>query len=162
MNFTRTPAYFQVTGHAIQLQPIVANLSAAVKSEGVSDIAPKAPQVQLPKAFSGLESPDPTGSNYGVWATPSGTRNADGSPSSDVPSKLTIADLYDRVLHNQYSLNSVWTLIAGALVYFMQLGFAMLESGFSHANNSSHTFAMTLMVFIIGTAAYWVSGFALG
>jgi hypothetical protein len=36
-----------------------------------------------------------------VWATPSGTPNADGSPSGDIPSKLSIADLYDRVLHNQ-------------------------------------------------------------
>lgn len=126
--------------------------------------APVAPanQPPLPSYFSGLKGPDPTGSDYGVWATPSGTPNADGSPGGDIPTKLTIADLYDRVMHNQYALNIVWTLIAGALVYFMQLGFAFLESGFSRAKNASHTFAMTLMVFIIGTAAYWVYGFALG
>lgn len=58
-------------------------------------------QPALPSYFSGLKDPDPTGSNYGVWATPSGTPNADGSPSGDIPSKLSIADLYDRVLHNQ-------------------------------------------------------------
>jgi Amt family ammonium transporter len=124
--------------------------------------APSTAQPSLPGYFSGLKSADPTGNNYGVWATPSGTPNADGSPGGDVPSKLAITDLYDRILHNEYSINIVWTLLSGALVYFMQLGFAFLESGFSRAKNANHTMAMTLMVFIIGTAAYWVYGFALG
>jgi ammonium transporter, Amt family len=126
--------------------------------------APAVPQNQtaLPPYFSGLKAADPTGANYGVWSTPSGTPNADGSPGGDVPGKLGNAELYDRILHNQYSINIVWTLLSGALVYFMQLGFAFLESGFARAKNANHTMAMTLMVFIIGTAAYWVYGFALG
>ena len=66
------------------------------------------------------------------------------------------------MLHNQYSINIIWTLLSGALVYFMQLGFAFLEAGFARAKNANHTMAMLLMVFIIGTAAYWVYGFALG
>jgi Amt family ammonium transporter len=119
-------------------------------------------QPALPAYFSGLKAADPTGTNSGVWSTPSGTPNADGSPGGDIPSKLGTGDLYDRILHNQYSINIVWTLLSGALVYFMQLGFAFLESGFSRAKNANHTMAMTLMVFIIGTAAYWVYGFALG
>jgi Amt family ammonium transporter len=119
-------------------------------------------QPALPSYFSGLKAADPTGSNYGVWSTPSGTPNADGSPGGDIPSKLGISDLYDRIQHNQYAINIVWTLLSGALVYFMQLGFAFLESGFARAKNANHTMAMTLMVFIIGTAAYWVYGFALG
>jgi ammonium transporter, Amt family len=124
--------------------------------------APPAAQPALPSYFSGLKSPDATGANYGVWSTPSGTPNAGGSPGGDVPSTLGIADLYDRILHNQYSINIIWTLLSGALVYFMQLGFAFLEAGFARAKNANHTMAMTLMVFIIGTAAYWVYGFALG
>ena len=131
--------------------------------------APAAPAAQaapnqpaLPSYFSGLKAPDSTGSNYGVWSTPSGTPNADGSPAGDVPSKLGTGDLYDRILHNQYSINIIWTLLSGALVYFMQLGFAFLEAGFARAKNANHTMAMLLMVFIIGTAAYWVYGFALG
>ncbi|HTT19126.1 MAG TPA: ammonium transporter [Candidatus Sulfotelmatobacter sp.] len=130
---------------------------------------PAAPAVQatpsepaLPSYFSGLKAPDSTGSNYGVWSTPSGTPNADGSLGGDVPSKLGIGDLYDRILHNQYSINIIWTLLSGALVYFMQLGFAFLEAGFARAKNANHTTAMLLMVFVIGTAAYWVYGFALG
>ncbi|HTQ39657.1 MAG TPA: ammonium transporter [Pirellulales bacterium] len=124
--------------------------------------AATAAQPALPAYFAGLKDPDPTGANYGVWATPSGTPNADGTPGGDVPSKLGITDLYDRLMHNQYALNIVWTLLSGALVYFMQVGFAMLEGGFSRAKNANNTVAMTLMIFVIATAAYWAYGFALG
>jgi hypothetical protein len=80
----------------------------AQQQPGAAPVA-TANQPPLPSYFSGLKGPDATGNNYGVWATPSGTPNANGSPSGDVPSKLTIADLYDRVMHNQYALNIVWT-----------------------------------------------------
>jgi ammonium transporter, Amt family len=131
--------------------------------EPASSAAPAAAgKPDLPGYFSGLHDPDPTGANYGVWPTPSGTLNPDGSAAGDVPSKLGPPDLYDRIIHGQYSSNIIWTLLSGALVYFMQLGFALLEGGFSRAKNANHTIAMTLMVFIIGTAAYWVYGFALG
>lgn len=134
--------------------------SAAPAATPTAQATPSQPA--LPSYFSGLKAPDSTGSNYGVWSTPSGTPNADGSPSGDIPGKLGIGDLYDRILHNQYSINIIWTLLSGALVYFMQLGFAFLEAGFARAKNANHTMAMLMMVFVIGTAAYWVYGFALG
>src|SRR5580658_3217117 len=119
-------------------------------------------QPALPGYFAGLKQPDPTGANYGVWPTPSGTPNTNGTPGGDIPNQLTVANLYDMILHGQYASNIIWTLIEGFLVFFMQLGFAMLESGFSRAKNANHTFAMTVMIFAIATAVYWVYGFALG
>ena len=47
----------------------------------------------------------------------------------DDPSKLTTIDVYDRVVHNVYSINMVWVLFAGFLIMFMHLGFAMIETG---------------------------------
>src|SRR4029453_15759150 len=61
--------------------------------------------------------PDPTGGASGVWATPA----SDGK--GDVPEQLKPTDLYDRIVHNLYSINYVWVLIAGFLVMFMQAGF---------------------------------------
>src|SRR3990170_1750612 len=58
--------------------------------------------------------PDPTGGASGVWATPA------GDAKGDVPDQLKTGDLYDRITHNIYSINIVWTLIAGFLVKFMQ------------------------------------------
>ncbi|MFL5311916.1 MAG: ammonium transporter [Myxococcales bacterium] len=62
---------------------------------------------------------------------------------------------------NTVSINFVWTLVAGFLVMFMQLGFAMVETGFTRAKNASHTMTMNFMVYGIAMLAYWVVGFAL-
>ena len=100
--------------------------------------------------------PDPTGGKSGTWTTP-----ADPGGDGD-PKKLSTADVYDRVVHNLYSINMVWTLIAGFLVMFMQAGFMMVETGLCRAKNSSHTSAMNLMVYPLGCLAFWVYGFAIG
>ncbi len=59
------------------------------------------------------------------------------------------------------SLNVLWVLIAGALVFFMQAGFALVETGFTRNKNVVHTMMMNLMVFCIGALGYWLVGFAL-
>jgi ammonium transporter, Amt family len=58
------------------------------------------------------------------------------------------------------SLNIMWMLIAGFLVFFMQAGFALVETGFTRAKNVSHTMMMNMMVFCIGAIGYWLVGFA--
>ncbi len=56
----------------------------------------------------------------------------------------------------------VWVLLTGFLVMFMQAGFACVETGLCRAKNSSHTFAMNLMIYPLGCISFWVYGFALG
>src|SRR5262245_47229781 len=58
------------------------------------------------------------------------------------------------------SANVLWVLIAGFLVFFMQAGFALVETGFTRAKNVSHTMMMNMMVFCIGAIGYWICGFA--
>jgi ammonium transporter, Amt family len=59
------------------------------------------------------------------------------------------------------SINIMWMLIAGFLVFFMQAGFALVETGFTRAKNVSHTMMMNMMVFCIGAIGYWLLGFGL-
>lgn len=59
------------------------------------------------------------------------------------------------------SLNILWVFIAGVLVFFMQAGFALVETGFTRAKNVAHTMMMNMMVFCIGALGYWLTGFAL-
>ncbi|MCI0396406.1 MAG: ammonium transporter [Chloroflexi bacterium] len=59
------------------------------------------------------------------------------------------------------SLNVLWVLLAGFLVFFMQAGFALVETGFTRAKNVAHTMMMNMMVFCIGAIGYWLTGFAL-
>ncbi len=56
--------------------------------------------------------------------------------------------------------NVLWLLLAGFLVFFMQAGFALVETGFTRAKNVAHTMLMNMMVFCIGAIGYWICGFA--
>ena len=100
--------------------------------------------------------PDPTGGAAGVWATPA------GDAKGDVPSALSLTDLYDRVTHNLYAINFVWTLVTGFLVMFMQAGFMFVETGLCRAKNAAHTSAMNFLIYPLGCLGFWAYGFALG
>ncbi|MDD4202598.1 MAG: ammonium transporter [Candidatus Omnitrophica bacterium] len=62
---------------------------------------------------------------------------------------------------NQVAINSMWTLIAAFLVFFMQAGFALVESGFTRAKNACNIMMKNLMDFSIGSIVYFVIGFAI-
>ncbi len=89
------------------------------------------------------------------------TGNASDITVSDAKKGLTIGDLANQVGQNKIALNIVWTLITGFLVMFMQLGFALLETGLARAKNANHTMMMNLAVYGIGMFAYWLCGFAI-
>ena len=55
----------------------------------------------------------------------------------------------------------VWTLVAAALVFFMQAGFAMVETGFTRAKNAVNILMKNLMDFSMGSIVYWAIGFGL-
>ena len=48
----------------------------------------------------------------------------------------------------------VWFLIGAALVFFMQAGFAMVETGFTRAKNAGNIIMKNLMDFCIGTVVF--------
>ncbi len=55
----------------------------------------------------------------------------------------------------------VWFLIGAALVFFMQGGFAMVETGFTRAKNAGNIIMKNLMDFCIGTVVFMIIGFSL-
>jgi Amt family ammonium transporter len=60
----------------------------------------------------------------------------------------------------QTNADYVWTLVAAALVFFMQAGFALVEAGFTRAKNAINIMMKNLMDFSMGSLAYWAIGFA--
>jgi len=60
-----------------------------------------------------------------------------------------------------FSLNTVWVLIAAALVFFMQAGFALVEAGFTRSKNTTNILFKNLMDYVIGTIVFWAIGFGL-
>ena len=65
------------------------------------------------------------------------------------------AEIMDYVNENVYG---IWFLIGAALVFWMQAGFAMVETGFTRAKNAGNILMKNLMDFCIGTIVFSVLG----
>jgi len=72
----------------------------------------------------------------------------------------TVLSNAEAVAGVQTHLDYVWTLVAAALVFFMQAGFAMVESGFTRAKSAVNIMMKNLMDFAVGSIAFWAVGFA--
>jgi len=59
------------------------------------------------------------------------------------------------------AFDAVWLLLCGALVFFMQAGFAMVETGLTRAKNAGNIIMKNLMDFSAGALIYWAVGWAL-
>ncbi|MGW8272141.1 MAG: ammonium transporter, partial [Thermodesulfovibrionales bacterium] len=79
---------------------------------------------------------------------------AQAAPEGESPAPVRAEDV-------QTNANYLWTLVAAFLVFFMQAGFAMVESGFTRAKNAVNIMMKNLMDFSMGSLAYWAIGFGI-
>jgi len=80
---------------------------------------------------------------------------AEADTVADTPQ---VAELLSRA---KIALDTVWVLLAAFLVFFMNLGFAMVESGLCRAKNAVNILAKNFIVFAIASLAFWVLGWGL-
>jgi ammonium transporter, Amt family len=84
--------------------------------------------------------------------------------AADVMSKLpgspSLSEISSALGHLQVSVNMFFLVFGGALVFFMQAGFAMVETGFCRSKNAVHVIMTNFVIFAIGLVAYWAVGFA--
>ncbi len=59
------------------------------------------------------------------------------------------------------ALDTIWVLLTAFLVFFMNAGFCMLETGFCRQKNAVNVLAKNLIVFALSTIAFWAIGFGL-
>ena len=59
------------------------------------------------------------------------------------------------------SLDTVWVLLASMLVFLMQLGFSLVESGFARSKNTANILMKNLLDFSVGSILFWILGFGL-
>ncbi len=59
------------------------------------------------------------------------------------------------------AVDTIWVLLGAALVFFMQAGFAMVETGFTRAKNAGNIIMKNTMDFALGTFVFWVFGFGI-
>jgi Amt family ammonium transporter len=149
-----------------QAQKGESNMKPIVFKYGIRVIAVLVLSLALvfPSLAADEPSPDPSGSSTGGIADIVGA--SAGAPTADEIKALAAAEplaakVGDAVGKNRVAINTIWTLICGFLVMFMQAGFAMAETGFTRAKNAGHTMAMNFMVYGLGMLGFWVCGFAL-
>ena len=58
-------------------------------------------------------------------------------------------------------LDTIWVMVASMLVFFMNLGFAMVESGFNRSKNTVNILSKNFIVFAVSTLGYLILGWGL-
>jgi Amt family ammonium transporter len=61
----------------------------------------------------------------------------------------------------QVALDTLWVAIAAFLVFFMNAGFGMLETGFCRQKNAVNVLSKNLIVFALASIAFWAIGFGI-
>lgn len=74
---------------------------------------------------------------------------------------VTLSTLATSAADMARSIDTIWVLIAAALVFFMQAGFAFVEAGFTRSKNTVNILYKNLMDFSIGSVVFWILGFGL-
>ena len=82
------------------------------------------------------------------------------APAAALADGGTLQDVVDNHFPADVAINSVWVLVAGILVMFMQAGFAFLEIGFSRGKNVGTVIAKILVNFAICGLLFYAVGFA--
>ncbi|MGB9343218.1 ammonium transporter, partial [Trichococcus sp.] len=59
------------------------------------------------------------------------------------------------------SVDTLWTLVGTVLVFFMQAGFAMVETGFTRAKNAANIIMKNLMDFVLGSLGFFLIGYSI-
>jgi ammonium transporter, Amt family len=116
-----------------------------------------------PPASSAVVTVPPVNPDVRAKGDPDGslTGNSSDVTAADPAKGITLTDLANQAGQNKIAINFVWTLVTGFLVMFMQLGFALLETGLARAKNANHTMMMNMVVYGVGMLAYWLIGFAI-
>src|SRR5580765_3990846 len=60
-----------------------------------------------------------------------------------------------------YAASTIWVVITGVLVIFMQAGFAFLEAGLTRMKNVGHIAAKNVLIFAIACIVYYLVGFGI-
>jgi Amt family ammonium transporter len=97
----------------------------------------------------------------GLGTVRAGGLNVPPAPAVAAAVPSVGAEPANDVAQLRWALNLAWVLLCGFLVFFMQTGFALVETGLTRAKNVAHTMAMNVMIYSLGVLGFWICGFAL-
>jgi Amt family ammonium transporter len=83
------------------------------------------------------------------------------TPAASEPAAAASATQADPVADLKVGMDTVWVLITGMLVFFMNLGFATVESGMCRAKNAVNILSKNFIVFAVTTVFFWALGWGI-
>ncbi|MDX1957049.1 MAG: ammonium transporter [Leptospiraceae bacterium] len=86
---------------------------------------------------------------------------AEAAAPAPEPPKDPTKELADSIATLKVGLDTLWVLVAGMLVFFMNAGFALVESGFARSKNTVNILAKNFIVFALSTFSFWAIGWGL-
>lgn len=92
-------------------------------------------------------------------AVPPATTEAAGAPVEEAAPPAAPAP--PQAFETKVALDTIWTLVTAMLVFFMNLGFAMVESGFCRSKNTVNILSKNFIVFAVSSIAFWFIGWGL-
>ena len=125
-------------------------LLTALLNISFSNSFAQAPRKPDPSGVNTGTSVDLDTSAYKVDDTLAKTKDTTVAALNTSVKKLagSVSNVANAAGKNKVAINLVWLLIAGFLVFFMQAGFALVETGLTRAKNVGHTMAMNLFVYL--------------
>jgi Amt family ammonium transporter len=86
---------------------------------------------------------------------------AQQTPAAPPDLATQVADLTTRIASQKVMIDTVWTLITAFLVFWMNAGFALVESGFCRAKNAVNILSKNFIVFALSSISFYVLGWGL-
>lgn len=97
------------------------------------------------------------------WAEIASAQTPNPAAASDAPppAPATMDDLSALSTKVTVGLDTIWVMVCGMLVFFMNLGFGCVESGFARAKNCVNILSKNFIVFAVTSIVYWFIGWGL-
>lgn len=83
------------------------------------------------------------------------------APATPAPAPAFTKEMADAIKDQKVAMDTIWVLVTAFLVFFMNLGFAMVESGLCQAKNTVNILSKNFIVFAISSLAFLILGWGL-
>jgi Amt family ammonium transporter len=97
-----------------------------------------------------------------IAGDPTGAATGDiNAVTAATPGAPTLEEVGASLGHLTISTNMFFVMVGVFLIFFMQAGFMLVETGFCRSKNATHVAMTNFIVFGVGALAYWAAGFAI-
>jgi Amt family ammonium transporter len=86
---------------------------------------------------------------------------AASSAPAAAPAPAFTKEMADAIKDSKVAMDTIWVLVTAFLVFFMNLGFAMVESGLCQAKNTVNILSKNFIVFAVSSLAFLILGWGL-